>query len=315
MTTSSMRRRVSTLSTGEIAVTVRKALRRPQFWFGIFVFVPTVIWFFIFSYRPILLAFRMSVVDYRLLDPAHSPWMGLKNFQTLLAHDLLWTSAGNTIKYALLVNLGMLPVAMILAYCLVNIIRGRNFYQWAIFIPVVVSVVAVGLLFIMLMDPNKGILNYALKSLGLPTSKWLTGKSSAMLTIAAIDIWKGMGVNIVLLTAGLLNIPQEMYDAAKVDGANAWQVFWKVTIPLLSYTLTFVMVIVAVGSLQVYTSALILTGGGPAHATYMINMYIVDEAFTNLRFGTATAASLFLFAAIMVITLVQIRLFRTRWQY
>ncbi|MCC7352127.1 MAG: sugar ABC transporter permease, partial [Anaerolineae bacterium] len=165
------------------------------------------------------------------------------------------------------------------------------------------------------MDPQVGTINYILKTLGLPRSRWFSGPESAMYSIVLVDIWKGMGTYIVLLTAGLLNIPQEIYDSAKVDGANAWQTFWQITIPLLSYTLTLVMVLLAIGSLQVYTSALIMTGGGPGRATYMINLLIVEEAFANLRFGLATAASLVLFAAILVVTAIQLRLTRAGWQY
>jgi multiple sugar transport system permease protein/alpha-1,4-digalacturonate transport system permease protein len=315
MTTSTIRRGVSTTPAVKLSVKVRKTLKRPQFWFGLLVLVPTAAWYIVFAYRPILMAFRMAVVDYRLLDPAHSPWVGLKNFNMLFHYNLFWIAVGNTLKYALFNFLAMLPVAMLLSYCLVNVIHGRPIYQWALFVPVVVSIVAVALLFRMLMDPQVGTINYILKSLGLPTSRWLTGPESAMYSVVLVDVWKGMGTYIVLLTAGLLNIPQEMYDAAKVDGANAWQTFWQITIPLLSYTLTLVIVLLAIASLQVYTSALVMTGGGPGRVTYMINLLIVEEAFTNFRFGLATSASLVLFAAILIVTAIQLRLTRAGWQY
>jgi ABC-type sugar transport system permease subunit len=295
---------------------VGKTLKRPQFRFGLLVLIPVGVWYILFSYRPIVMAFRMAVVDYKLLDPDNSPFVGLYHFQTIFTrYELFWTAALNTVKYALFINIGMLPVAMILAYCLANVLRGRALYQWALFVPVVVSMAAIALLFRFLMDPEIGIFNHVLKLVGLPRLKWLTDPKTAMYSIVMVDIWKAAGSYIVLLTAGLLGIPEEMYDAAKVDGANAWQTFWKVTLPLLSYTLTLVIILVTIASLQVYASAIVMTNGGPGRATYMISQFVVEEAFANFRFGLATAGAFVLFVVILVITIFQLRLTRTSWQY
>lgn len=293
-----------------------KTLRKPQLRFGLFVLVPILAWYLLFSFRPVFMGLRMAVLDYKLLDPSNSPFVGLQHFNTIFTqYELFWTTAKNTGTYAALMNLGMVPIALVFAYCLANVRRGRGFYQWALFLPVVVSMAAVALLFRFLMDPGVGLFNHVLRTVGLPTSKWLTGSTSAMYSIVLVALWKGLGGNIVLLTAGLLGIPREIYDAAKVDGANNWQRFWRVTLPLLGHTLKLVVILVTIGSLQVYTSAVILTGGGPARATYMISQFIVEEAFTNFRFGLASSSAVMLFLVVLGITLVQLRLIRVEWEY
>lgn len=294
---------------------LQKTLKRPQFRFGLLILAPTAVWYLVFAFWPILLAFRMAVVDYRLLTPTESPFVGLDNFRTLFEYDLFWISVVNTVRYAVEVYVLMLPLATLISYCIVNVYRGRGFYQFVVFLPVVVSMVAISLLFRMLMDVQVGTFNYLLRSLHLPPGLWLTGQNTALHSIVAVDVWKGLGFYVVLLTAGFLNIPEEMYDAAKVDGASAWQTFWRVTIPLMSRTFTLVTVLLAIGALQVYTSAVVMTNGGPGRATSFINLLVVNEAFQRMRFGLATAAAFSLLLVILVITVVQMRLTRANWEY
>jgi len=295
---------------------VLRTLRRPQFRFGLLVLVPILIWYVLFSFRPVVMGLRMAVIDYNLLNPTSSPFVGLQHFRTILTkYELFWTAVGNTLTYAVLVNLGTVPIALVFASCLANVARGRNWYQWALFLPVVVSMAAIALLFRFLMDPGVGLFNHLLKTVALPPSRWLTGPTSALYSIVLVVLWKSLGGNIVILTAGLLAIPRELYDAAKVDGANAWQHFWRVTLPLLSHTLKLVIILATIGSLQVYTSAIILTGGGPGRATYMISQFVVDEALRNFRFGLASSAAFVLFLAILAVTLLQLRAMRIRWEY
>jgi len=293
-----------------------RTLRNPQFQFGFVVLALVLTWYVLFSFRPVVLGFKMAVTDYDLLNPADSKLVGLQHFETIFnKYKLFWVSVRNTITYAVMVNLGTVPIALVFAYCLAKVANGRSWYQWALFLPVVVSMAAVALLFRFLMDPGLGIFNHALKAAGLPPSRWLTGPRSAMYSIVIVALWKGLGGNIVILTAGLLNVPRELYDVAKVDGASSWKTFWYVTLPLLSHVLKLVMILVTIGSLQVYTSAMILTRGGPGRATYMISQFVVEEAFTHLRFGLASSSAFVLFLAILVITLMQLRLTRVGWEY
>ena len=289
---------------------LRKTLRKPQFWFGFTIIIPTLIWYWFFAYQPILLAFRLAVVKYQMLDPASSPFVGLDNFRQLFQNPLFLISVRNTVTWAVLSFLGMLPLSLIIAVCLVNVRHGRNFYQGILFLPVVISLVAVALLFRMLMDPEVGQFNYILKSLGLPESQWLSSSDTALPTAVGISIWKGLGFYVVILTAGMLNIPGDIHDAATVDGVNGWQRFRYMTLPLMAHTLALVMVILAIGALQEFTGVYVLTNGGPGNATYMFNLLIYQEAFQNIHFGIATAAALLQFMFIIIISILQLKLIR-----
>ncbi|HMN31204.1 MAG TPA: sugar ABC transporter permease [Caldilineaceae bacterium] len=298
-------------------VQVRRTLRKPQFWFGAFILVPLLAWYIIFGFWPIIRAFRMAVTDYQLLDPAASPFVGLKHFRMLFDYELFWISLKNTLLYAAAFYAIMLPLALLVAVALAAVKRGRNLYQALIFIPVVVSLVAISLLFKMLMDPQVGQLNAILRALGLPSSRFLSGPESALLSVVAVDVWKALGFYVIILTAGILNIPEEMYDAAKVDGAGAWPRFRHITIPLLAHTLALICVLIAMHGLQVFTQVVVMPpqAGGPGRATYVMNLLVYNEAFMNLRFGFATATSFVLFLFILVITFIQFRVIRPKWSY
>jgi ABC-type sugar transport system permease subunit len=277
--------------------------------------VPTLVFYGIFSFGPIVRAFPLAVRSYRILDPSKSPFVGLNNVRTLAMDPVFFTSIRNTLAWALLSFALMIPLALFLSVVLANVRKGRGFYQALAFIPVVVSLVAVSLLFKMLLDPDTGPVNRFLVSLGLSKCGFLTDSGTALPTAVAIGIWKGIGFHIVILTAGLLNIPEELYDAARVDGVNEWQRFWHITLPLLGNTLLLITVLLAIGTLQEFGLPFVLTDGGPGNATYLYNLYLYEEAFVNMRFGTATAAALMQFAVILVISIAQIRLLRPKWSY
>jgi multiple sugar transport system permease protein len=303
---------VKFLSVGAL---LRKALRKPQFWFGITMIIPMLIWYWFFSFRPILRALRMSVQNYKVLDPGSSTFVGLRNFGRITQHPLFWVSVKNTLLWASLAFVLMLPLALGISVALAKVRRGRNVYQALIFIPVVVSLVAVSLMFRMLMDPEVGQLNKLLNMVGLPDFTWLSSSKTALPTAVLVGVWKSVGFYIVILTAGMLNIPQEIYDAALVDGANAGQQFWRITLPLLGHTLALITVLLAIGSLQEFTIPNVLTAYGPGSATYLYNVFIYEEAFVDMRFGTATAAALVQFVFILFISMAQLKLIRPTWTY
>jgi ABC-type sugar transport system permease subunit len=295
--------------------TPHKVLRKPQFWFGASMLVPMAIWYWIFGFGPVVDALRLCVIKYNLVNPDANRFVGLSNFRQILANPMFLVSLRNTLVWAVLSFLFTLPLSMVVALCLSAVRRARNLYQGLVFLPVVISLVAVSLLFSMLFDPDVGQINAILRRLGLPTLRWLAGSATALPTAVGIGVWKSLGFYVVVLTAGLLNIPQEMYDAALVDGANEWQRFWRITLPLLGHTVTLITVLLTIGALQEFTLPYVLTGGGPGSATYLYNLLIYNEAFTDLRFGTATAAALFQFAFILGISLAQLKLIRPTWSY
>jgi multiple sugar transport system permease protein len=296
-----------------LGATIAKTLRKPQFWFGLLVLVPVLVWYALFAFGPVLRAFWMSTVRYNLINPAESPFVGFDNFRQVFTYPLFWISVQRTIAFSVLVYIGTLPLAILVSMCLVAVARGRDFYQVVLFLPVVVSYVAVALLFRMLMDPQTGQFNQILDALGLPRSQWITGPNSALPSIALVDIWKGLGFHVVIITAGLLSIPEEMYDAAKVDGAGGWHRFRYVTIPLLGNTLLLESVIMVSGTLQAFTNGEVL--GCAGDSCFWISRLVYAEAFTNMRFGFATASAFVLFVFILTLTIIQMKALKPDWQY
>jgi len=177
---------------------------------------------------------------------------------------------------------------------------------------VISSWVAVSVIWITLLDPQAGLVNYALQSLGLPTVNWLGDPASAMPSLVLITIWKGAGFNMVIWLAGLQAIPQEMYEAAAIDGANSWQSFWRITLPLLKPTTFFLAITGVIGSFQVFSSVYVITGGGPRGATDVAVHRIYLRAFESFDMGYASALAWVLFAVIFAFTLLQVWYMRRR---
>jgi ABC-type sugar transport system permease subunit len=295
---------------------VRKTLRRPQFWFGLMVLLPTIAWYLLFQFGPIARGLVMAFTNQNFLEPEKTKFIGLLNFRMVTEHFLFPIATGKTLLYAFELWIICFPLALLTSVSLVSIKKGRNFFQFTIFIPVVVSLVAMTLLFKQILDPDTGIVNAGLRALHLPEGKFLTDESSALTTVAAIDAWKILGTYMVLLTAGLLNIPQEFYDAAYVDGANSWQVFWRITMPLLSPILMLVITMLLIQGLQVYVSAALLpkNSGGPGYATTVLSIWLYSEAFGNWRFGFASAIAIWLFIIVFLIQTATSRL-RATFEY
>jgi multiple sugar transport system permease protein len=185
-------------------------------------------------------------------------------------------------------------------------------YRAVYFLPVVSSTVAASLIWTWLFSPNFGPINHFLEGLGLPAPAWLGSTAWAMPAVIIMSVWKGFGTNMLIFLAGLQGIPQELEEAAMIDGANRWQRFWRVTWPLLTPTTFFVLVISCIVSFQVFEQVFVMTNGGPAYATTVLGLFIYLNAFRYNNMGYAAAAAYVLFAIIMVITLVQFRL-QERW--
>jgi len=296
---------------------VEATLRRPQFWFGLCTLGPILVWYAVFPFWSIVNAVFISLVNYQLLDPSKSTFVGLKNFTDLAANPLFWTSLKQTFVYAIELFVVLLPLAVLVACCLVKVVRARNAYQFVVFLPVVVSLVAISLLFKTLMDPQIGLFNQILRLIHLPESKFLASSDTALSSVVGVDVWKSLGFYVVIVTAGMLGIPQHVYESAMLDGANVLNRFWHITLPLLGHTLTLVSILIVFQGLQVFTQVMVLppTPGGPGRSTYVMNLFIYDQAFSQLRFGFATAAAFVLFIVVFVLTMLQLKLVRPNWSY
>ena len=277
-------------------------LRSERRWALVFL-TPSIIGFLAFTALPVVASLGLSFVKWNLI---HTPeFVGLGNYQRALHDPMFWRVLKNTVVY----TVGTVPTSMVLSLALAlalnQKIRGVTLFRGLYYLPVVAPMVAVTMVWRWLYNSNFGMINYVLSLVNVSAVPWLTSTRWAMPSVIIMSVWKGLGSGMVLYLAGLQGIPQHLYDAAAVDGANAWQRFRHVTLPMLATTTFFVMVTSIISSFQVFGQVFVLTRGGPANATATIVYYIFQNAFQSFRMGYASALSWLLFAVIFVFTLVQ----------
>lgn len=280
--------------------------------------LPNILGFIIFTAGPVLVSLGISLVSWNLLTPPQ--WLGLENYLGLITDEDFWKSVWATLYY----TLGSVPLGLVfsllLAVALNQKIRGIGIYRTVYFIPVVSSMVAVALMWRWMYNPTAGILNYILDQifsffhLSIRPPDWLQSTTWAMPAIIIMSVWKGLGYNMVIYLAGLQGIPVHLYEAAEMDGASSLSKFFNITLPLLSPTTFFVLIMSLIGSFQVFEQAYIMTSGGPARATVTTVYYIYQNGFQWYRMGYASAVAWLLFAAIMLLTFIQWR-FQGRWVF
>jgi multiple sugar transport system permease protein len=272
--------------------------------------LPSLIPLAMFILGPMAASVAISLLKWDLLRPPK--FIGLNNFAALLTDADFKAAIGHTlifiVGYLPLVYFGGLGLALLLNQKL----RGSSFFRSAYFLPVVTSWVVVALVWRWLLNPSGGIVNSALAAFGIQGPGWWTDPAWAIPSVILASAWKDLGFVMVILLAGLQQIPEDYYEAAQVDGAARWQRFRRITMPLLSSSTFFVLVISLINSFQVFDQVWVMTGGGPAGASSVVVEQIVRHAFKYNQMGYASAMSWVLFAVILVITLIQFRLQR-RW--
>ncbi|HXV91462.1 MAG TPA: sugar ABC transporter permease [Gemmatimonadales bacterium] len=302
---------------GAVAVWGARAVARPRVFretLTAWTFLaPAALHLAVFSAGPILFAAWLSLHRWSLVDPVR-PFVGVANFAALGDDPLVGLSLRNTAVYALYV-----PVTMALALiAALALNRPGRLVQWvrtAFFVPYVSSVVAVALVWQWMLNPDFGLLNGALATVGIAPVDWLGDPRTALLAVMLLSVWVQLGYQMTVFLAGLQGIPPAYLDAARVDGAGAWQRFWRVTFPLLRPVVLFVLVTGVIGSFQVFTYVYVLTDGGPLHATDVVVYRIYQVAWEFLQFGYASALALVLFALLLGLTWAQFRLLGRRVEY
>lgn len=240
-------------------------------------------------------------------------WAGLDNFKELISDETFRIALGNTFYYVI----GTVPLTMLaslgLALLLNQPLRGRNFFRTTFFFPYVASLVAVAVVWNMLFHPAMGPVNQLLTALGVDgTPRWTASVDWAMPTVIMASIWKGMGYYMVIYLAALQGIPSYLYEAAEIDGANAWQKLRYITLPMLTPATFFVSIMLTIASFKVFDLILVMTGGGPGRATNVLVIHTYNMAFRHFRFGYSSAIAMVLFIIVLIITIVQFRL-EKRW--
>jgi multiple sugar transport system permease protein len=226
---------------------------------------------------------------------------------------LFWQALKVTVTFVIFT----LPLQIILGLALslmLNLkVRGMNFYRTIFYIPAVISGVAVSLMFIWLLQPDTGVINTLLESIGVKGPGWFWDPNWALPSVALMSLW-AVGGGAVIYLAGLQNIPPHLYEAAEIDGANTWHRFWRITLPLLTPTLFFQLIVTMIGAFKVFTEAFVITKGGPLKATYFYLFYFYEEAFQNFNMGYASALALILMLVILVAT-IAVNYTSNRWVY
>lgn len=277
---------------------------------------PMLILFAVFTVFAVIYSFYLSFHEWNILDPAMT-FVGLENYTRLLGDRRFHQAVLNTAVYVA----GSVPLTMlaglIIALLLNNRIRFRGIFRTLYYIPNITPLVVSAIIWKWVYQGDFGLLNYYLIQLGIIDKPllWLADPNLAMLSVIIMSVWGGAGYHMVIYLAGLQAIPEEFYDAAKVDGANGLQRLRHVTLPLLMPTTTFLAITSIIGSFQVFTQIYIMTSGGPLNRTSTIGYYLYEKAFRQFDMGYASAMAYALFAIILVFTIFQMRLMRNEIQY
>ena len=283
----------------------RKTLGAKETFWGYFFLSPVIIGFLVFTVFPVIMSFYYSLTDYDgILKPT---FVGLQNYAMLFTNK----EFGEALLHTVYFTVGTVPIgvflAILVAVLLNQKIRGVNIYRSAFFIPVIVSYVSITMVWQWLYNEDYGLINSFLGQLGLYQPPWLTSERWAMLSVIIMSIWKGLGFNAVILLAGVQWISSNIYESADIDGANVFQKFFKITLPLLKPTIVFVTIISMINSFQAFDQIYVMTKGGPGTSTQVVSYLIYMNAFQYFKQGYASAMAYILFIIVFVASIIQLR--------
>lgn len=274
---------------------------------------PSLLFFSVFFVFPALFTLYLSLHEWNMLSPVTDmTWQGVSNYTALLQDPRFLTALRNTLVYTLACLVLMPPLALGVALLLQAVKHGRWFWRTVYFLPVLTSSVAMSVVWTYMFDATYGPIDAILVRLHIPPQGWIASPRESLLSVIIVTLWQGIGYYSVLYLAGLQGISEEYYEAASLDGAGSFRKFWNLTLPLLKQTHVFVLVMVAINSLQVFTQVYVITSGGPADSSNVLVLYIYQTAFAFLHMGKATAMAVVLFAIVLIVTVFQLRLLRNQ---
>ncbi len=277
-------------------------LANQQTFAGVLFILPALLGTIVFIIIPIICSFGLSFAKWDLLNPIQ--YVGLENYKVVLTEPVFVKIIINTFVYAIATSIFGVIIPLILA-CIINTkIKGADFFKTAYFLPFVTPMIVIGIIWEWIFDPNIGCLNHFLHL----HINWLYDTNFAMPALIIVSVWKLIGYNMILFLTGLSTINQELLEASKIDGANAYNTFKNITIPLLSPTIFFVTIITAITSFQVFDLIYVMTQGGPLDSTNVLVYAIYKNAFEYFNVGKASALAYVLFAIIFILTLIQWKL-------
>jgi len=268
---------------------------------------PPIALYLTFVLYPYLRAMYVSLTRWRGLTP-NPEFIGLANFAKMLHDQYFWNALKHNIIYLFTLPIIIIAIGLFMAFLLTQGVRFANFYRIVFFFPQVMSVVAIGVLWSFVYHPTLGILNAFLKLIGIQSPPvWLGNPSTALGAVGAVVVWQTVGFYMVLFIAGMESIPITFYEAALIDGATQWQLFWKITLPLLWDTVRTALVFLAIGAIDMFTIVQTMTEGGPSRATDVLATYLYESAFLNSEFGYATAIAVSMFLLVLTLSIILMR--------
>lgn len=281
-------------------------------WSYLFI-LPSMLLFFVFIGYPVAQAFLLA---FQKVDLRSSAWVGLKNFQDVFASKLFWDSMRHTFVYAVSVVVAWIASSLIVASLIMPLSnRVQSFFRGAFYLPNVISIVIISLVWIWIFEPDYGFFNYLLKLVGLPRVLWLQDPDIALWSIVLSTVLIVPGSGVVLYSAAMGSIPREFYEAAEVEGANDLQKLISITFPLLKPTTLYLTVIYTIAGFQIFERVYIMTGGGPINTTMTLVQLIYQTGFSDFNYGKASAEALILFAIIAAFSFVQFKFLSTDVEY
>jgi multiple sugar transport system permease protein len=287
-------------------------MKSKNFQIAFFFLAPAVGAIAIFFFLPVIAAFVISFTDfdiYTLGDFSTLRFIGFDNYIKLLSDDLFWTALKNTFYFVIVA--APLSIAVSLSAALLlnsKLTKFKSLFRLAYFLPVVTTLVAVAIVWRFIYHPSFGILNFFLGLIGINPIDWLGDPFWAMPSIIILAVWKNFGYNMIIFIAGLQNIPEELYEAADIEGANAFQKFRQITLPMLAPTTIFVSIITMIGYFQLFAEPYVMTQGGPLNKTLSIVQYMYQEGFRWWNMGYSASIAFVLFIIIFIGTLIQFRI-------
>ncbi|CAN5342102.1 sugar ABC transporter permease [soil metagenome] len=284
----------------------RLSIKHREMLSGYLFILPAVLGFIAWTAGPMVYSAWMSLHEWNLIQPAK--YVGLDNFREIWHDDLFWQSLKVTFKYAAILVPVFQIVSLLTAMLLNTNVRGVTIYRAAFYLPTVVPVAAASFLWGWIFNPEFGLLNHYLRELGFSKILWFQDPQWALTAMVSMSVWT-FGGTMVIYLAGLQGIPQHLYEAAEIDGATAWRKFVNVTLPMMSPVIFFNLVLGVIGALQAFTSAYIITDGGPQNGTLFYTLYIFRKGFTDSEMGYASALAWVLFAIVLVLSVFVFRSF------
>jgi fructooligosaccharide transport system permease protein len=278
--------------------------QRQKKWLGVFFSLPAILLLFTFLVLPVVLAFIYSFMEYNMLNPDAKSFNGLENYKRLFQDMLFFKALKNTMYFTAIVVPLQCGVALVLALLVNKKVKVASLGRVFFFSPVVTSMVVVAILWTFLFNVNNGLINNALNFFGIPNQQFLLSEGQAMNSIIFMSIWQAAGFQMMIFLAGLKEVPETLYEAAEIDGANAWQKFWNVTMPSIQHVTGFVLIITTIQAFRLFIQPYVMTNGGPSDSTKTLVFMLYENGFQFRDVGYSSAIAVVFFLVVIITSLI-----------